>query len=307
MYHRVLFIGSKESGYNVFKTMFKVSPETLVGCVTLDDSDDTRSYKDHFIEFCDSNKIALNILRGKSDLSESIDRYKPDICIVMGWYHIISPRILDLVHGGFVGIHNSLLPRHRGFAPVVWSIIAGDNQTGFSVFSLDAGMDTGNLWYQEAIEINKSDYVEDIIAKLNRRIELFFRNKYIRILDGTLVPYRQTEEFVSYGARRLPDDGKIDWSLRAERIYDSIRAQSKPYPGAFTVYRGSKVTLWKSDVFMYPIQGRPGQIGIIDKNKGMVVIVCGENSGLIVTEVEINGDVVKSTDLICSLNYDVGV
>lgn len=306
MYNRVLFIGSKESGLKVLKKMYNVAPDKLIGCVTVDDSSDTRSELERLKLFCNENQIPIDILTGKCDLTESIDKYKPDICFVMGWYYIISEQLIEQIRGGFIGIHNSLLPLHRGFSPVVWAIISGDKQTGFSVFSFDKGMDTGDIWYQEAVEITANDYISDVLKKIDERVANFFDEFYIDILSGRLHPKKQRLGEISYGARRTPEDGMIDWSKSAGEIYNFIRAQSKPYPGAFTYYRKEKIIIWKSKVFPYTIHGNPGQIGFIDAQNKSVVVVCGGNTGIVLEYIEKRGREISVIDGIKTLNYKMG-
>jgi len=113
MYNRVLFIGSKKAGFKVLKKMYYTAPDKLSGCVTVDDSLDSRSELEAIKSFCNKKGIQIDILTGKCDLTESIDKYEPDICFVMGWYYIIDEKLIEQVRGGFVGIHNSLLPLHR--------------------------------------------------------------------------------------------------------------------------------------------------------------------------------------------------
>lgn len=307
MFNRVLFIGSKESGFKLLKEIVSISRETLVGCVTVDDSDDVRTQLESFRTYCSKKCIDLDILNGKCDITDSLSKFKPDLCIVMGWYYIIKPEQLDSVKGGFIGIHNSLLPRHRGFAPVVWAIIAGDKETGFSIFSFDKGMDTGDIWYQGKVEIEKDDYISDVIDKIDWKIETFFRDNYLHLLNGRIKPKMQTNEGVSYGAKRQPQDGLLDWTLRADRIYDYIRAQAKPYPGAFTLLKGQKCIIWKACVFPYSVQGKPGQIGIIDSENNKIIVVCGGDTGLEISEFEIDGKILRTTDVIKSYNCFLGI
>lgn len=301
MYNRVLFIGSKESGFRVLTEMYHVSPQTLVGCVTVDDRDDTRSKLDCFREFCSQNSIPLEILSGRCDLTEAVQKYQPNLCIVMGWYYVISEEILDSVDGGFIGIHNSLLPAHRGFAPVVWAMIAGEKETGFSVFSFDKNMDTGNLWYQGKVDIREDDYICDVLNRIDEAIFNFFEQHYVDILTGKIRPYAQSDEGISYGARRTPEDGHVDWKAPASEIYDFIRAQSHPYPGAKARYQNEEITIWESEVFPYPIQGTFGQVGLIEDDH--VVIVCGQSSGLILRKIGIGGCEVAVNEVIKSLSY----
>lgn len=306
VYNRVLFIGSKDSGLKVLKKIYHVAPDKLIGCVTANDLSDSRSSLMQIKEFCDENKIPIDILAGKNALTESLNKYKPDICFVMGWYYIIPEELIGQVPGGFIGIHNSLLPSHRGFAPVVWAIINEDKETGFSVFAIDKGMDTGKIWYQEKIKIETSDYVNDVLRKIDERISIFFDKYYIDILSGKICPVEQKPEKVSYGSMRVAEDGNIDWSRTANEVYNFIRAQSKPYPGAFTYYKKRKIIIWKSKIFPHMIQGSPGQIGIIDTASKSVVVVCGENSGIVLEQIEKEGKEISVMDEVKSLSHRMG-
>lgn len=301
MYKRVLFIGSKNSGLKVLKEMYNRTPQELIGCVTIDDSEDTRSELSGFLDFCKKKELFIDVLTGKGELTEVIEKLQPDLCFVMGWYFIINEELLSRVRGGFIGIHNSLLPAHRGFAPVVWSIIAGDEKTGFSVFSFDKGMDTGDIWYQGIVDINESDYISDILEKIDVGIETFFEEKYVDIVLENIIPQKQIEKGVSYGAKRIQEDGRIDWSRNSKEIYNFVRAQSKPYPGAFSTYREQKIILWNVELFPHKIQGKPGQIGLI--NEGEVIVICGNDTGVKITKIEINGEEKNVTEVIKSINY----
>lgn len=306
MYERVLFIGSKDTGLKLLKQLFGIAPDKIVGCITVDDSDDTRTVLNHFIHFCVQNHIEVEILKGRCDLTEAIERYQPDICFVMGWYYIIPQEVINKVKGGFIGIHNSFLPAYRGFAPIVWSIINGDNETGFSVFSFDKGMDTGDIWYQEKVTICQEDEIADVLHKISKGVYRFFGENYLKILSGELKAKSQSNEGISYGTKRAPEDGNIDWNMNASDIYNFVRAQTRPYPGAYTTYKGGKIIIWTAKKFPYTIYGSAGQIGLIDKYAKKVVAVCGENTGLILEHINVEGKDIKAIEYIKSLNYKLG-
>lgn len=298
MYQRVLFIGSKRSGLNALTKMTKLRRKAIIGCITIDDRSDSRSVFPEILKFCEQEKISIEVLAGSCDITNCIHKYKPDICFVIGWYYLISIEIIKLVKGGFIGIHNSLLPSYRGFAPVVWAMINGEKDTGFSVFSFDEGMDTGDIWFQKAISIGENDYIEDILSKIDKGIEGFFDEKYEMILDGLCDVYAQKSANISYGAKRVPEDGKINWGESAAVVYNFIRAQSRPYAGTFSYYNGKKITIWKAKKFQYSIYGKPGQIGIIDKKNECIIVVCGYNTGILLEEIEVDEQIWRATDFI---------
>lgn len=300
----IIFIGSKEIGLNVLKKMHQLSPEKLTACITVKDLSDTRSKWKEITCFCDANKVPVHSLEGKYDLSPLIDLYQPEMCFVIGWYYLIPSEVLQKVPYGFVGIHNSLLPRYRGHAPLVWAMIQGEKVTGYTVFSLDQGMDTGKIWYQEAVDIEYSDYVSDVLLKIEHSIIKFLEYNYVNMLNGSLHPYSQLEVDVSYGAKRVEADGQIDWKLHKGELYNFIRAQSRPYPGAFSYYANSKVTIWKVREFPYFFYGRPGQVGLIDKTNGEIIVACGYHTAIVLEEIEVEGKLLKPIEFINTINKD---
>lgn len=305
MLEKIVFIGSKELGFAVFKELERQFPERLKACITMEDSWDDRSRLMEFKAYCGERDLPLHILTGKCDISSQIDDYVPDLCIVVGWYYLINAELLKKVKGGFIGVHNSLLPKYRGFAPLVWQLINGEQKVGFSIFSFDEGLDTGNIFFQEEIKISEKDYIADVLKLVEERVLMFFKVHFRELLDGTLAGYAQADTGASYCGKRVESDGKVDWTWDSTRIYNYIRAQSLPYPGAYAYYNGKKIIIWKAEVFEADIYGAPGQIGLIDKKSERVIIICGENTGLAVDEIEIEGEKIRAADYIKSLSIRV--
>lgn len=203
MLERVVFIGSKELGFSVLKELNRQFSDRLKACITVDDTGDSRSYLTEFRTYCSEHHQPLHILSGKCDISDYIKEYSPDICIVVGWYYLIDTRLLSQVKGGFIGVHNSLLPKYRGFAPLVWQLINGEKKVGFSVFLLDDGLDTGDIFYQEEIEISEKDYIADVLSIIEEKILTFFKNYYKNLLEETLVRHVQKETGASFCGKRV--------------------------------------------------------------------------------------------------------
>lgn len=146
---RVLFLGSKKQGLLVLKKIYELSPETLIGIVTIDDRSYTRSMLSEFKLFSKKNSLSLFIAQNKKESEDFIIKVKPDLCMVVGWYWLITQQVLNFVPNGFIGIHNSFLPLFRGGSPLVWAIISGEKKIGFSFFSFTEKIDDGDVWIQE--------------------------------------------------------------------------------------------------------------------------------------------------------------
>lgn len=172
----------------------------------------------------------------------------PDFILAIGWYHMIPSPILKLPPKGTAGIHASLLPKYRGNAPLVWAMIEGERETGVSFFYFSEGVDEGDLIGQKAFPIEREDTIAEVLAKATEAsIELLLET-YDAIARGTLESVPQDHTMATVYPPRKPEDGEIDWAWPAERIRNFIRAQTRPYPGAFAIIEGKKVTIWDASV-----------------------------------------------------------
>ena len=115
----------------------------------------------------------------------------------------------------------------------------------------------------------------------------WLHENYHKILDGSIlaIPQNTIGLKPTYCTRRYPFDGEIDWKKPAAEIYNFIRAQSTPYPGAFTYYGGEKMTIWAAELIDVIYYGIPGRVATID-DKG-VWIICGDNKPLILGAVQV--------------------
>ncbi|MEX2286351.1 MAG: methionyl-tRNA formyltransferase [Planctomycetaceae bacterium] len=286
---RVVFIGSKHLGLNCLKRIHELAPSSLAGVVTIDDSSDTRTVFDQFQSFGDANAVRVEVAKHRRDSERLICSLEPDICLVVGWYWLITKDTLNKVPRGFLGIHNSLLPKYRGAAPLVWAIINGDSELGFSLFSFADSMDDGPVWGQRTVSLQDDDYIGDVLQRLKDEAMVFLTDIWPSILEGSVVPIPQDQSEATFCSFRTPEDGEIDWKRPAREIYNFIRAQSAPYPGAYTSIDGTtKLTVWRAKPVDLCFYGTPGQVAQLQHNG--VYVICGDNRPLLLEEVSIAGD-----------------
>ena len=296
---RVLFLGSKQVGLRVLQEIFSLSPETLIGVITIDDTNDSRTKLNDFEAYARRNALELHVGKSRKDSERIIEELKPDLCMVVGWYWLISKRAIESVPFGFIGIHNSLLPKCRGGSPVVWSIIKGEPEVGVSFFSITPGVDDGPIWAQESVPVEEDDYISSVLEKLENKTIDILQGMYHQILNGNVEPVDQNHGAATYCAQRFPIDGNINWHESAQDVYNFIRAQSDPYPGAFTYLEGQELKIWRAKTFQNPYFGRPGQVARID-SKG-VYVICGNDHAVILEEVELSRKRGKASDIIRSI------
>lgn len=180
---------------------------------------------------------------------QRLSHWQPDLLLVLGWYYIIPREVRERAPLGCAGIHASLLPKYRGGAPIPWAIINGETTTGVTFFYMGDGIDDGDIITQKEFPIEGVDNCATLYEKATQASVQMLRQYLPQIANGTAPRIPQDHSQATYFPLRKPEDGLIDWSWDAKRIRNFIRAQTKPYPGAFTYIKNKKVIIWDADIY----------------------------------------------------------
>ncbi|MBM3145494.1 MAG: methionyl-tRNA formyltransferase [Chloroflexi bacterium] len=189
-------------------------------------------------------------MTGKMDSQnylQYLHQWAPDLLLVLGWYYMIPRKVRESAQAGCVGIHASLLPKYRGGAPIPWAIINGETETGVTFFHFGDGVDDGDIIAQKRFPITSQDTVATIYEKATSSSIVILREYLPKLATRTAPRIQQDHNQATYFPQRSPEDGLIDWSWDAKRIRDFIRAQTRPYSGAFTYLEGKRITIWDAD------------------------------------------------------------
>ncbi|MBM3302677.1 MAG: methionyl-tRNA formyltransferase [Deltaproteobacteria bacterium] len=271
---------------SVLSEMYRLAPDSLCAVFILDDSRDTRCVLNSFRQFSRETGVPIRVLSRKSDLKEGIAEFSPDLCIVVGWYWIVNADLLSIVREGWLGIHGSLLPKYRGGSPLVWAIINGETESGVTLFYFDEGMDTGDIVAQKSFPIGGDETIRDILDRIESRSIEIIRQAYPALVAGRVSRVPQDHSQATYAAPRSVADGKVDWSWRGTHIYNFVRAQTHPYPGAFCFMpSGEILRIWKAGAFPYPYHGPPGKVVMVKEDHA--VVTCGGGTALILQVVQV--------------------
>ena len=159
----------------------------------------------------------------------------PAAIVVAAFGQILPPSILALPAHGCINVHGSLLPRHRGAAPVSAAILAGDSQTGITIMLMDAGMDTGPMLSQASLDIAADDTTASLTEKMGHLGAQLLLNTLPRWMAGEITPQKQDDSQATYTRLLRREDGRIRWTDTAEQIGRQCRA-FYPWPGAFALW-----------------------------------------------------------------------
>ncbi len=290
---KVAYLGSKPLGLAILKAVFEVSPSEDWQIIHPADQKDGRSCLGDFSEFARAHDIQFDVVKSQVDADRVIQEFQPDVILVCGWYWLIGEAILQIPEVGVFGIHNSLLPKYRGGAPLVWSIINGDTIVGSSVFQIKPGMDDGPILVNVKVALAEHEDIADALARIEAGLVRTLPEKWEALLAGTAALKPQDDAQATFVPQRKPKDGRIDWGQNAVTTHNFIRAQTRPYPGAFFMDGDRKISIWKSSVDVRTGgaeagSGKPGEL--LARAADHFVIACGENSALKIMDVSVDGE-----------------
>ncbi|MBT3275823.1 MAG: methionyl-tRNA formyltransferase [Spirochaetales bacterium] len=204
---------------------------------------------------------------------ELISGYKPDILAVVAFSKIFGPKFLALFPSGAINLHPSLLPKHRGPAPIPSAILSGDYETGVTIQYVGLKMDAGAVLHQEKILIGKEENAAELAARLADLGADMIVETILEIENGTAVPEEQNHSLATYCSLLSREDGRIHWTSTAVEIDRLIRAYN-PWPAGFTMYKDLRLSLYKTHVYSGSLDqrlGSPGTVLGVDKAEGILV------------------------------------
>ena len=178
---------------------------------------------------------------------EAISRIRaarPNYIFVIGWSQICGADFMNITPGKVIGYHPAALPRLRGRAAIPWTILNREPITAGSLFYIDEDVDNGPILDQHYFHVGQEETATSLYARHMNALSIMLERTLPKLKNGTAQKIEQESEFATWAAKRTPRDGHINWSMAAKDILRLIRAVTHPYPGAFTMQREKKWTLF---------------------------------------------------------------
>ena len=189
-------------------------------------------------------------LKNEEAYSQLVE-WAPDLIVVAAYGQILRKNVLELPEFGCINVHASLLPRWRGASPIQAAIAHGDQQTGVSIMQMEAGLDTGPVLSQKAIDILPSEKAGD----LEERLSILGAELLLETLPGwfqkKIQPCAQDDSQLTYAPLMKKEDGKLDLSQSAEELERKIRAYN-PWPGCYIEYEETNLKIHSAHVLSDP-------------------------------------------------------
>ncbi|MGH2543210.1 MAG: methionyl-tRNA formyltransferase [Ardenticatenaceae bacterium] len=219
----------------------------------------------------------------------------PDVLVVVAYGEILRRAVLDIPRHGALNVHASLLPRHRGAAPIAGALLAGDDVTGVTVMLMDEGMDTGPILATRPLPIRPEHTRATLAEALSQAGAALLAETLPRWLAGEIEPQPQEHDAATYTRLIRKEHGELDWGRPARELANQVRAFD-PWPGTFTTWDGQLLKVLQAAV-LHEDQGCPTSAapGAVARVAGRVAVATG-NGWLELQTVQLAGKRAMSAD-----------
>jgi len=230
----------------------------------------------------------------------------PDLIVVVAYGKILPTQILEVPALGCINVHASLLPRHRGAAPIQWAILSGDQSTGITIMRMNPAMDEGDILLQRAVPIEPVDTTETLGGRLAHLGAAFLVEAVSGLKAGTITERPQDSSAATLAPRIQKSMGRIDWTKPAVVIEREVRAY-QPWPTAYTTMYGKQLKVLRAHVGAPPpTRPQPAPGTVIASGEAGIVVVTGTDP-LALTVVQLEGHrPLQAGDFVCGHPVEPG-
>lgn len=206
----------------------------------------------------------------RRDGVEDLRSLAPDVCVTAAFGQILSQEVLDVPVMGTVNVHASLLPKHRGAAPVQWAVLQGDAVTGVTTMLTDKGIDTGDMLLKAEVAIGPEDTAGTLLDRLSHVGADLLIETLQKLKAGNCPREKQNEDEMTYDPMLNKEMGLLHFEETAIQCVNRVRAMS-PWPCAYAPIQEGVLKVWRAKAA--DGSGTPGQILKANKKDGLVVAV----------------------------------
>lgn len=197
---------------------------------------------------------------------------QPDLVVVAAYGRILPPDLLAVPRLGCLNVHGSLLPQYRGAAPIQWSVLGGDSETGVTIMQMAEGLDTGDILLQRATPIGPDETAGELFDRLALLGAQALSEALALLEAGALSPTPQEEALATYAPPLQKAQATLDFARPARSAHNQVRGLN-PWPVARTTLDGRLLKVYSSR----PVSGK-GQPGQVLEGKNRLVVACGEGA-----------------------------
>lgn len=245
---RIVFIGTVEFSKRALKKLIDLDAK-VVGVCTKKKSDFNSDFAD-LKPLCKKKKIPIKFVKNINSKNnyDWIKSLNPDIIFCFGWSSLLKKKLLTLPPMGVLGFHPSKLPKNRGRHPLIWALALGLKKSASTFFFMDEGADSGTILSQKEFKILPSDDAKTLYNRVVNTALIQLKNFLSHLEKKTYRTIKQNHKISNTWRKRTKADGKIDFRMTSQSIYNLVRALTKPYVGAHICYKEKEIIVWRVEI-----------------------------------------------------------
>lgn len=275
---KVLFMGTPDFAVPCLEQIYQDGHE-IVGVITQPDRPKGRGQKllySPIKEFALTK--ALTVYQPEriktADFVDFLKTFSIDVIVVVAFGQILSKEILDLPRYGSINVHASLLPKYRGAAPIHWSVINGETETGITTMFMDIGLDTGDMIQTKKVTIMPDETTGELYDRLKALgAQTLSETLNILVQNKTLPREPQNNSEATYAPLLTRELERINWTDSAKNIHNLVRGLN-PWPGSFCTCLDKPLKIWQTKVSNVNTSEVPGTI--IDITSTGILVSTGQ-------------------------------
>ncbi|WP_397381095.1 methionyl-tRNA formyltransferase [Prosthecobacter sp.] len=286
---RVLFIGTGDIGLPSLDWLLSTPKHTVVGVITQPDKPVGRKQvltpPQIKVRALAAGLAVLQPLKIRHAVEE-LKAFNADVAVVIAYGQILSRAVLDVPPLGCLNVHTSLLPRHRGAAPIQAAIRDGDTETGVTIMFMDEGLDTGDILLMHRVAIACDETGGSLHDRLAQQAPAALEEALDLLATGNPPREKQDESKVTHVRKLTRQDGRLDWTRPAIELDRLVRAFT-PWPGTSCMLKEAQMKIHRAQAIANAeVCPAPGTI--VSANADGILVSCG-NGLLNLSEVQIEG------------------
>ncbi len=245
---RIALASSSPVGIPILEALAEGDHE-IVFVITNPDKETGRGQKisaNAFSQAAADRSIPVEKPKSHEEITGILSSYPVDLVVTVAYGRLIKKEALSIPPRGWINIHFSQLPRWRGAAPVQYSLLSGDKNTGISIFQLDEGMDTGPLFFCKSFDIGADDTTSTLLLRLSTDAAKSINAVLDEILQGAQ-PTPQSSEGATLAPKFTKEDGRLDFRREAQTLINKIRALGEK-PGTYLTFRNERLNVARARV-----------------------------------------------------------
>lgn len=276
---KILFMGTPDFARDSLEAIYSKG-YNIIGIVTNPDKPKGRGMKmvaSPVKEFAIEHNLKLyqpTTVKNNVQFIEEIKLLQPDLICVVAYGKILPKEILEIPLYGCINVHASLLPQYRGAAPIQWAILNGDKSTGVTTMYMDTGMDTGDILLTKKVEIEENETMGELWNRLSKVGGELLVETIDRLEKGTITRISQGSNY-TMAPMISKEISKINWKEKNSQEIRNLVRGLNPIMGAYTIYNGKKIKLWKIgfvDNYENDVKNKiPGEILIANDKQGLFI------------------------------------